>query len=358
MSLEVQPNHLNDEISLKEIVLRVRGWTSYISSKWQLILPVIILGAVLGLAYAYTRKTVYRAELSFALENDQGGSVGGALGIVSQLGFDMGSTGGGVFSGENLILLMKSRVMIENALLTKVKIGNQSLTLADQYIKYNEFRKEWSNKPELKQIQFPPNADRTLFSRVQDSLMGVFYNNLIRDNVTVDKVDKQASIVRIAVNSENEQFAKYFAEILAKEVSDFYIETKTKKSAENLAILQHQTDSVRRMLNNAIAGVATSSDVNPNANPVMQVLRVPSQRKQIDVQANQAILTELVKNLEISKVSLRKETPLIQIIDRPIFPLEKQTFGKLKGLVLGGIIAAFICVILLLLKKIYQEIIF
>lgn len=357
MGLELQ-QRLNDEISLKEIVLKLRGWSLYILSKWRFILMVTILGAVLGLWYAYRKKTVYRAELSFALENDQGGSVGGALGIVSQLGFDMSSNGGGAFSGENLIILMKSRAMIENALLTTVKIGDHSLTLADQYIKYNEFRKGWSDKPELKLIHFPSNVDRTLFTRVQDSLIGVFYNNLIRDNVTVDKVDKQASIVRIGVNSENEQFAKYFAEILAKEVSDFYIETKTKKSAENLAILQHQTDSVRRVLNNAIAGVATSTDVNPNANPVMQVLRVPSQRKQIDVQANQAILTELVKNLEISKVSLRKETPLIQIIDKPIFPLEKQTFGKLKGVVLGGIIAAFICVVLLLLRKIYQEIIF
>jgi hypothetical protein len=37
----------------------------------------------------------------------------------------------------------------------------------------------------------------------------------------------------------------------------------------------------------------------------------------------------------LAKVTLRKETPLIQIIDRPILPLAKERFGKAKGIVLG-----------------------
>jgi hypothetical protein len=134
-------------------------------------------------------------------------------------------------------------------------------------------------------------------------------------------------------------------------VSDFYVDTKTKKSVDNLAILQHQTDSVRAVLNSALTGVAVSTDINPNPNPSRQILRVPSQRRQVDVQANQAILMELVKNLEISKVSLRKETPLIQVIDRPIMPLEKERLGKIKSILVGGILGAFIIIFFLLLNK-------
>jgi hypothetical protein len=58
----------------------------------------------------------------------------------------------------------------------------------------------------------------------------------------------------------------------------------------------------------------------------------------VDVQAN--TLTELV-NSGLAKVTLRKETPLIQIIDRPILPLAKERFGKAKGIVLG--LAGFFC---------------
>jgi hypothetical protein len=45
---------------------------------------------------------------------------------------------------------------------------------------------------------------------------------------------------------------KYFTEALVKEVSDFYIDTKSKKSRENMLILERQTDSIRRELNGAI----------------------------------------------------------------------------------------------------------
>jgi hypothetical protein len=60
------------------------------------------------------------------------------------------------------------------------------------------------------------------------------------------------------VNSTNELFSKYFTEALVKEVSDFYIDTKSKKSRENMLILERQTDSIRRELNGAITGVAVA----------------------------------------------------------------------------------------------------
>jgi hypothetical protein len=144
--------------------------------------------------------------------------------------------------------------------------------------------------------------------------------------------------------------------VLTKVVSDFYVQTKTERAAKNVAILQHQTDSVRRMLNAAISGVAISADVNPNPNPSLQTLHVPSLRRQVDVQANTAILTELVKNLEIAKMTLLQETPLIQVIDKPILPLEKDRVGKLKGVILGGIIGGFLTIFALFFDKVCKSI--
>jgi uncharacterized protein involved in exopolysaccharide biosynthesis len=75
------------------------------------------------------------------------------------------------------------------------------------------------------------------------------------------------------------------------------------------------------------------------------------------VQANTAILTELVKQTELAKVTLRKETPLIQVIDRPILPLPEEKFGKVKGLILGGIIAGFLMSIVLILRRVLRDLI-
>jgi hypothetical protein len=64
----------------------------------------------------------------------------------------------------------------------------------------------------------------------------------------------------------------------------------------NLEILQHQTDSIRSVLNEAITGVAVATDNTFNLNPALNVRRTPSAKRQIDVQANTAILTEIVKH--------------------------------------------------------------
>ena len=157
------------------------------------------------------------------------------------------------------------------------------------------------------------------------------------------------------MKSENEVFAKTFSETLAKQVSDFYVATKSKKARMNMAILQHQTDSIRAELNGAITGVAVANDNTFMLNPALNVNRAPSAKRQVDVQANTAILTELVKQTELAKVTLRKETPLIQVIDRPILPLPKERVGKVKGIVMGGILLLFLVTMGLILKRIFNS---
>ncbi len=346
----------SDEISIKQLIIIIKDWWNYLYSKWLIITIFGVMGGVLGVSYAYFQKWTYTAELSFALEDDKGsGGLGGALGLASQFGFDLGGSGGGAFAGDNLLVLMKSRSMFQKALLTTVEVNGKKQTLAELYIDYNDIRKGWEKVPKLKSVQFLPCTDPSKFTIEQDSILGVFHKSILKKELTVEKLDKKLSIIIVRVNSKSELFAKYFTEAITKEVSDFYVETKTKKSVENLRVLQHQTDSVRNELNLAIYGVATSVDINPNPNSSRQVLRVPSQRRQVDVVANQAILTELVKNLEVSKVSLRRETPLIQVIDYPVFPLDKDRLGKRVALIQGGFLGGLLIVGFLIVRRIIKS---
>lgn len=339
------------ELSLKDVVHTVRDSVKFLKGKLKLIGFVAVVSGVIGFGYAHFQEPVYTANLSFVLEGDQTGSgLGGALGLANQFGFDLGGEAGGVFSGGNLIEYMKSRSNVEKALLVPVNIEGKRRTLADFYSEIYGHKQRWENSG-LNNIDFQPEADRNRFSRQQDSVLGVFHKALISSNLVVDKGDKKLNIITVKVSSKDEFFSKAFAEVLVEVVSDFYIETKTKKLAQSLAILQHQTDSVRKALNAAISGVATSSDFNPNPNPAMQILRVPSQKRQVDVQANQAILTELVKNLEISKLTLRKETPLIQIVDKPILPLTKTKVSRIISGLVGAIVGMLLVSVVLLCQR-------
>jgi hypothetical protein len=348
----------NDEISLKELITKVKESYVYLLSKWKIIVLAGIIGATLGVVYSITKKPIYTATLSFALEDEKsgGGGLGSALGLASSLGLDLGGGGGSVFTGANLTELFKSRAMVEQTLLSPVVKDEKMISLAEMYIQNQGWREKWNTTHKFKTIQFLPDAKRKYFTRAHDSILGVIYDNLSKTGLAVAQKDKKIAIITIDVNSTNELFSKYFAEALVKEVSDFYVATKSKKARLNMDILERQTDSIRRELNGAITGVAVANDNTFMLNPALNVRRAPSARRQVDVQANTAILTELVKQTELAKVTLRKETPLIQVIDRPILPLSKEKFGKAKGLLLGGILASFFVMLALILRRIIKNI--
>lgn len=340
-----------DEITLKELLLKTGEWFRYLRSKWLIIGSVSILGAALGFWYATTQKPTYTASLSFALE-EEGAGASAAMGLASQLGLDIGgATSGGAFKGANVLEIFKSRLMIQKALLEPVS-QNPKKSLAELYIDANEWRKAWKEKKSLKNIQFPVRA--TDLSRTQDSVLGVIYDNMIKAELTVGQKDKKNSIINIDIKSKDENFAKQFTETLAVIVSDFYVTTKSKKAKDNLAILEHQRDSIRAALNGSLTGVAVSNDQVFGLNPALNVRRVPGIKKEVDVQANTALLTELIKQTELARINLRKETPLIQVIDKPILPLKKEKFGKAKGLVLGGLLAVFLVSGVLIGRKVLE----
>lgn len=342
-----------EQVTLKDVFLKLQEYFQYLLSQWKIISVIAVLGASLGLLYALNQPTVYKAELSFVLDDDASSAGSSPYGnLASQFGLNLfgSSGGGGAFVGDNLLALMQSRFMIEKTLLTTVEVNDQSQTLAELFLTVN------SKSDKTSEAHFPVGLDRVEFTRQQDSVLGNLYRTLVNDNLTVGKKDKKVSLLSVIVKSKSEVFSKIFAEQLVKEVSGFYVDTKTKRSARNLAILQFQTDSVRRELNTAISGVASSIDANPNPNPALQTLRVPSQRKQVDAQSNQAMFVELIKNLEAAKVTLRRETPLFQVIDRPIFPLEKEGFGRLKGIILGGLFTGFLTVSYFLIRKLLKDI--
>ncbi len=216
-----------------------------------------------------------------------------------------------------------------------------------------EFREKQKDGT-LNRIDF--NLHNNGFSRLQDSVLDKIVKEVRSNNLAVSKPDKKLSIIEVRIQSTDERFAKEFDDEIVKTVNTFYVQTRTKKAFENLQILQHQTDSIRNVLNGVIYQSVAITDATPNLNPNRQTLRIPAiQKSQVNIEANKAILTQLVQNLELAKLSLRKETPLIQVIDEPILPLDKSKLGKLTAAIIGSIAAGFIVVIAFIFKSLFSN---
>lgn len=344
-----------EEVSLKELILKIQEWIKYLFSKWLLILVLGILGAGLGLTYSYFKKPDYVANLSFVLEDNKSGGLGGYAGLASQFGIDLGSaSGSGVFAGDNIIEFLRSRLMVERTLLSSFIVNNKPESLADLYIEVNELREKWAKRTDLKDLHFPVNADRKNFTIQQDSLLNEIYLSIIKSNLSVTKPDKKLSFINVRFISKDEKFAKYFTERLVKEATDFYVQTKTKRSKTNVDKLQEKADSIEQLLNRKTYSAAASQDLN--LNPSRNMARVSTELVTRDKVVLQTMYAEVVKNLELSRMSMAQETPLIQIVDTPILPLKKERFGKLKGLILGGIIAGLITISCLFIYRFYKKV--
>jgi uncharacterized protein involved in exopolysaccharide biosynthesis len=345
-------NNSSDEWSLMELVTYVRSTIQYLRSKWLLLLIFAILGVLLGLAYSIIKKPLYTASSTFVL--DDGNKTGGLsqyAGLASMAGIDLSGGGGngGIFQGDNILELYKSRSMLEKTLLSESVFNGKKQLLIDRYVEFNNLKKTWQEKDNINNISF--NGDPDNFSRTQDSIITALVTLFNKSLLIVSKPDKKVAIIRVDVTDKDELFAKNFNQKLVETVNEFYLQTKTKRSGQNIKVLQHQADSVRNVLNNSIYGVASALDASPNANPSLQILKAPSQRKQIDVQASTAIYSEMIKNLELSKMSLRQETPLIQIIDVPVLPLYVTKPNKITTIILGFFLGILLTTIVLITKK-------
>ena len=344
----------SDEISLKELILKGKDIWKYLLKKWVIIVVAGFVGASIGVYVEWTTKTLYIAKLTFTLENEKSNSLGAYSGLASMAGIDIGSGGGGnMFSSDNIMSLMTSRKMIVKTLLSPITVDNKKITLMEYWLSVNHINDKWSENPELARLKFPLNINPDSLTKEQNNLLTNIHSSLISTVININKPDRKISFSQVTCITTNELFSKVFLDNLLDQVTDFYIDIKTKQQKENVNILQKRADSLNRVLSNSLYQSAALTD--QNLNMAKEVAGVGRLKKQIDMRIASTAYEEVIRNLEVAKFTLQKETPLIQVIDQPVFPLEKIETSKKKGLLVGGLLAGVLMVGFLLGQKWYKE---
>ncbi len=334
---------MSEELIFITFIKKLIKAYSYIKTKKLLIFGGGLIFAITGATFVYFSSPKYTAKVTFFSDNDKGGKLGGYASIASQFGIDLGMGNEGAFTGDNLIALFKSRVIIEKTLYSKID-SEKNIKFVDQYFinhKIKEIGIRGHKSYDLTNTYFSNVDDQ----RLKDSLVGIICEQYVKENLSIEKIDRKVDIIYVALTENNDVFAKKFTETMVANVIDYYMNYKTSKSRNNVEILRHQADSVRERLYGGITNIAEMNDLN--VNPIKQTPKTGIQKKQTEMQVNAALYTELLKNLEISELTLKKETPLIQIIDRPILPLKNQKMGRAIGAIIGMIIGCILTAIFL-----------
>jgi uncharacterized protein involved in exopolysaccharide biosynthesis len=334
---------IQEAVKLTDVLNAAKKWQQYLFKKWWLIAIFCISGGILGVIYAHFKKASYESELSFALEDSQSG-MGAAFSLAAEFGLSLGS-GSGAFTSDNIIGIIKSRRIIEQVLLSLDTVNGKSVTMVESYLNLHGMKEGYEKDKRLRNISFPPNFPRTQFTPLQDSILYVVYEKINNDKLKAGKKDKKSSIYEINYTDTDERFAKVFTEKLISETIAFYTELRSKKSKETLEILEARTTALRGSVNSAISSKAATQDANINT--AIASAQAPLQKKQIDISVYGVAYQELYKNLELARYQYLKDIPLLQIIDRPQFPLKKNKAGRLMTGIKFSFLAGFLIIIIL-----------
>lgn len=314
MEQQSPKNVLNQDASLEELFIQLRKLLALMKKHRRILivypLALILVGVTAALVLRTDKK---RAEYIIAAEEE---TSAGWEGLLAQFGLDVGgSNPAGVFQGESLVRLFQTRTLVERGLLNNVYYKGDSVLLASLIFSQSEY----ADKKVFAGVQF--HKDRSKHDLLTDSALYLVYKHVKKDLLGVSKPDKKQSFINVSCTHKDGDLAIVLGGALIKTVTDYYVESLTKKARQNLDVLRLESDSVQRILNENLETSASITDLN--VNPLKQTLRVAQNQAMIELQISVALYGELAKNLKLAEIGLRKQTPLIQIIETPRFPLEK-----------------------------------
>lgn len=329
---------LNQTYSLGDVQQLATRAFSKLKSNFFKILTITVLSSIVALGGIILAPQRYQAHLLLAVEE---GESSGWQNLLAQFGLDVGGLNpGGIFEGESLVKLFKTRYMIERTLMDTVALPRGSSNLATAMFRYTEWGTEGA---EYASNVFPDK--RADFTPLQDSLMMLLAEEVAAEVLDVYKPDKKLSLVHVNVTHDNKYIAQAFTEAIVQNTTDYFLETITSKARKNLQVLQNQRDSAQDYLSAALRRNAGARDAM--VNPLFQSGQVDQYETYVDLQIANALFVEIAKNLTLAEIGLRKQTPLIQVIERPNFPLKRSGLfwyewmglGALVGFALGAYLA-------------------
>jgi len=330
----------DEAFSFKLLINQYKRQLLFTLGYWKKLAFAGIILALIAIVYAFFQPITYTARTTFVVEDAKSG--GGSLvsALSGSLGIDIGGMTGSnsMLAGDNVLELLRSNSLIKKTLLTKFDTSGAN-TLADVYAEVYGWKANWKNNSAInKDIHF----NIIPLTRLEDSLLQIMVERIKLKEISVAKPDKKLGFFELQFSSRNEVLSKLFCVNLINEATTFYINTKTGRLRKNIERLQMRADSLGVLLNRKTLSAAEASVQTLDVNLAYASPSVNAEISSRDKFMQSTVYAEIVKNLELSKTALAQESPTVQLLDTPEFPLKKNKISKLKYAMMGFLGGFFI----------------
>ncbi len=352
----MEPNQTyDDEITLKELILKVQEYWRELWRHWLLIGLITVPFLAFKVYKAVTTKPVFPATLTFMVDEDEGNRMGSMVSLLGQFGL-----GGprGQYNLNKILEISRSRRVLQLALFSKSEVKGKNDFLANHLINQTNLHERWEDDTTgLKGFYFQRgdvDGFGKLENKVLKTLQGILNGSEKKEGLYNTSYDEDTGIMKLKMESWSEDLAINMVDTIFSKLTTYYVKSATEKSLGTYAVLKSKTDSLALALSSAEYRFAEFLDKNQNVYSARQGL-LQQTRLSSEVQRLQIMHGEAIKNLEFADFSLKSETPFITLIDNPIAPLRPVTESLLMAIILGSILGGMIGVTYVLGRKIYRD---
>ena len=335
----------NDKASFKDIIITISDYKNELKKQLLLIISIAIIFSLLGFGFSKLQENKYKAVLSFIVD-DQSDSpnLSSMSGMANIVGFDIGGSSSSSFSPQNIIERLKTRDIIAKTLNKKDTIDGKLDLLLNHYIRINSL--ECNEVSDSSSKYYNDSITNVVWLRIIDRDMEVLLQN------------NEANIINLSFESLNAEFAKIFTEIVIDEMSEMYIDDRTEKSRNTLNDLENRSAAIKSELTLAEDKLTKKQDENNKPKSRYNFDRsgiLEEGRLLREVKILNATYLESRKNIELATMNLLTETPLIQIVDNPVLPLENINRHWLFWVLIFSFLGVFTVIFIIILRKLVRD---
>ena len=348
MSEHIQTPIQDDEITLKDLILKIKGYYAEIKKRWYVPAFCVVLLTALMLYLAFTTKPIYSAELTYMVNEADKAGMGG-------LGSLLGSFGVGTVGKTSMDMiseLAKSERIMNTALFSKAKIDGVDDYFANHFIRIYEKQKGWQKDTTgLNGFTFK-RGDFEMFTRLENKALNSIHGLLIgKTGKFGASFGKQTGILKLTFESPSEELTIYFTRSVFAHLGDFYVNTTTERERTNYMTLKAQQDSIFSIMKNKGQSAAAFQDYNRGLLLSGDAFKGQMMRRESEVAG--AVYGELMKQFAVADYALRNNTPFISVIDLPKEPIEPIKKSKKMAVIIGFIGGIFLGSLIVIVRRIY-----
>ena len=318
----------DDEITLKDIILKIQEWFSIVwPHRKNIIIYSLAIGLVAALYTKFLTKPTYTASYQLFFQEESGG-LSGAMRLASSFGLGVG--GGSASSSATVQEYITSRSNIAHAMTAELENGR----LIDRYYAKaledsEEFAQEFNYKFGTNQRYTDSVLTQVAFG-LNEGILGAAF-------------DEETGVLAFNVASEDETFTYDLAELLVTHTEEQFKDWKREKGLDAVNAFQRKVDSLELALDATLRRLGEYQDQNNSL--ISAVDKMEQMRLTIDMESLKVAYGEYIKGLEMSKAELMNLEGPFKYFDEPIYPLEKTKGSAAKAGIFGSIITGFLLVL-------------